>query len=160
MSGEAGAGAITKYFHIFFSSGMTVSVAMPPDAEEHPHYISDYFTEANKPFEKKLEQALPLLNDEIQKLINRLNLPIIVYDPNSDFVRGAINEDTNDFDNTFADEDHANNWFSNSKEPKAFVSIEFMTRSFSKITLSITVKQRILRSQLNKLQDVILSLFE
>ncbi len=159
MSGEAGAGAISDYFQIFFSSGMTVSVAMPPDVEENPNYISDYFKEADKPFQQQLEQVLPLLNRKVKELIEQLDLPIIPYDPKARVVAGVIKEDTHEFEDNEHDKNFAKNWFSNSKDPKAFISVQFFTKSFSKITLSFTVEQRILRSQLNRLRDEILLLF-
>ncbi len=160
MSGEAGAGRRSTYFQIYFSSGMTVSLAMPPDLEHDPHYISNYFKEASIPFEDKLNEVLPKLDDIFEELIRQQDLPIIPFDPNVDYIQGAVIEDTGEHKIDEYTEHQANNWFANSKNPKVFFSFSFSTKSFSKITLSITVDQRILRSQLDMLTDKIVFIFD
>ncbi len=160
MSGEAGAGARSTYFQIYYSSGMTVSVAMPPDVENNPHYISDYFKEADKPFKEKLKKVVPKIEKCIEGLINQYNLPITYFDPKSNTVSGAIIEDTGEYQNDESNALKAKNWFTNSKDPKAYISISFFTKTFSKITLMFTVNQCIRRSQLNLVQDNICVIFE
>ncbi|GAA4277482.1 hypothetical protein [Aquimarina mytili] len=160
MSGEAGAIGNSTYLQIYYSSGMTVSLAMPPDPESDSHYISNYFKEANKPFENKLKMVLPKLDTSIAALIQEHNLPIVPYDTNADYIEGVIIEDTNEHKIDQLAEQRAKNWFVNTNKPKAFLSFSFFTKEFSKITLSITVDKRILRSQLHKLRDEVLLVFE
>ncbi|MEW7293054.1 hypothetical protein [Aquimarina sp. 2304DJ70-9] len=160
MSGEAGAGRRSTYFQIYFSSGMTISVAMPPDVENNPHYISNYFKEASIPFEDKLNEVLPTLDKIVEQLIQEQGIPIIAFDPKADYVQGVIIEDTDEHKTDQYTESQVKNWFANSKNPKVFLSFSFPTKSFSKITLSITINQRILRSQLNMLADKIALIFE
>ena len=149
MSGEAGAGASSTYFRIFYSSGMTVSIAMPPNPEEDPHYIANYFKEADKPFEQKLEEVLPKLEGVMLHLIQELNFPIAVFDPDADHFPGIIIEDTDEFKPNPIEESEASNRFQNTNSCVGWISFNFMTPLFTKITLSLTVNKQIRRSQLN-----------
>ncbi len=160
MSGEAGASARSKYFQIYFSSGMTVSVAMPPDVEDNSNYISEYFKEADKPFKEKLSTVLPELDLFFEKAIPQYDLPILPFDGKANHVSGIIIEDTEEYKNSVYDEHQAKNWFSNTKKPKAYLSFSFSTHTFSKITLTITIHKRILRSQLNRIVESVLEIFD
>ncbi len=158
MSGEAGAGATSQYFQIFYSSGMTVSVATPPYEEENPHYISDYFKEANKPFEQKLNKTLPMLETMISEYILKYNIPIVSYESDASHVHGVIIEDVKGEEDNVIDGHNAENWFAKTNNAKAFISFCFFTKSFAKVTLSFVVNRRILRSQLHLIRDEILKI--
>ncbi|KZS42556.1 hypothetical protein AWE51_03690 [Aquimarina aggregata] len=153
MSGEAGAGISSKYFKMYFSSGMTVSVAMPPDLEDHPNYIEDYFKEASKPFETKLKDVLPRVDQSFETLIQQHGFPISLYDPKAVFVADAIIEDV--------DLGHENKSTRNLLVSSgADVNLSFFTRSFSKINLSITINKQIKRSELNTIRAQIIEIFD
>ncbi len=160
MSGEAGAGGTSKYCHVYYSSGMMVNVASPPNIKDHANYVSDYFQKANIPFEEKLRTVIPELDILFERCIVDFNLPIILFNSKSQYVEGLIIEDTPEISRDRYLEKQGKNRLVNSRYKCVNIQLVFSTQSFKKITLTLTVNEFINRSQINKLKNEILSLFD
>lgn len=160
MSGEAGAEGISKYCHIYYSSGMMVNVAAPPNIEDHANYVGEYFERANIPFQEELKKVIPELDILFEQCISAYQLPIIPFSTKSPYVEGLIIEDTPEISGDRYLEKQGKNRLVNSKYGSANIQIIFMTTSFKKITLTITVNKSIKRSSINTLKAEILVLFD
>ncbi len=160
MSGEAGARGTSKYCHIYYSSGMMVNVATPPNIKDNANYVSDYFEKANVPFEEKLKEVLPEMDKRFEQYIEVYDLPILVFNQKAAHVQGLIIEDTTEVSGDRYLEKQGKNRLVNSKYKSANVHITFSTLSFKKIALTFTVNHAIKRSQINSLKNKILQLFD
>ena len=159
MSGEAGAGVRSKYFQLYFSTGMTVSVAVPPWEENNSQYISNYFKEASKPFEEKLENVFPKLEELFETFVEENRYPLTTVDSATTHIDGVIIEDTEDHKSYKDKELMAKNWFIHSENPISYVTTRFVTPLLEQITLTIHIVQQIKRSELNQIQKEILQIF-
>lgn len=160
MSGEAGAGGLSKYCHIYYSSGMTVSVATPPGEENLANYVSDYFKKANIPFQEKLNKVLPELDKDFEMWISKYNLPIVPFNEESPYIERLIIEDIDQDRRNLHLEKEAKDRLINSKSGSANLHFVFTTLSFQKITLTLTLNDTIKRSELTALKLEILDLFK
>ncbi|GAA4274735.1 hypothetical protein U6A24_21760 [Aquimarina gracilis] len=160
MSGEAGAGGVSKYCHIYYSSGMTVSVAAPPNVENPANYVSEYFKEANIPYQETLDKVLPELERGFEAWIPKYNLPIVPYNAKFLYLEGLIVEDEEKGNRNFQLEKEGKNKLVNSKCAIANIYIAFSTNSFKKIILTITINKLMRRSSINALKTEILCFFD
>lgn len=83
MSGEARATIQSTFYSIQYSSGISVSPAIPPNWnwEKDGDYTAHFFKEENRFFSEKLKDLQPELDKLFAHLIKKLHLPILQYDP-------------------------------------------------------------------------------
>lgn len=160
MSGEAGASIQSEFYHIQYSSGISVSVAEPPQIEgvEPRDHTADFFESENKFYKNKLNEIRYQLDALFLKLISEKKLPLIPFDLNAHYSEAAIIEDTDQFiTNQFAQKELEKRLAVNSTILS--VAWDFTTGNFERIEISITTLSQIRRSQLMQIQSEILKFF-
>ena len=162
MSGQAGASIQSEYYQLNFTSGVYVSVAEPPwieGEERNRDYTAEYFEQENKHFENILRKVKPALDEIFNRVFNNNDLPILKFDSEAQIVGGVIIEDTEDYESDSSNDQFIKDWIRGQEHPKIDLNWEFVTGQIEQIHLRVTVNERVLRSDINKLQAEILQLF-
>jgi len=161
MSGEAGAGMQSTHYYIYYSSGMTVSVAEPTfdEEEEQRDYTAEYFESENKVYQEKLEKLKGKLDAVFSKFIKQKNLPLLECDQNAHYSVAAIIENTDKHETNLIEERELESLLSQQTQVKLLISWSFNTANFQQLSLSITTSERVGRKKINNLEKAIVSLF-
>ena len=91
MSGQAGSSIDSRYYGVFFGSGISEDVAPPPDDDGSS--IGQYFADASRPFERTLQLARPALDELFAEWAARGHVPLTTYDQERESIAGALIQD-------------------------------------------------------------------
>ena len=162
MSGEAGSSIQSEYYHIQYTSGVSVSVAEPPWIEgedRNQDYTAEYFESENKHYIDKLNKVKPALDKLFHEIVATKEIPLFKYDSEAFFFFGVIIEDMQDIEPSSEDDEQIETWLKDQTQPKMDLNWSFYDDRFETINISITVNQRVLRSKIKIIQSAVQEIF-